>query len=118
MSTPRYLCRVQIVETNSKQGLATNAADVFYTDKKLFTIGSGSDADFRIKGAGIEDLHIAAKLDGQNLFIKSIGTGKTQISSYDLPAEKVVPYKSGEAIRLGDGSKQIIFINLFRRFVE
>jgi len=118
MSTPRYLCRIQIVETNSKQGLATNAADVFYTDKKLFTIGSGSDADFRIKGSGIEGLHIATKLDGQNLFIKSIGAGKTQISSYDLPSEKVVPYKSGEAIRLGDGSKQIIFINLFRRFVE
>lgn len=101
----------------SKQALDTKTLELIHTDKKLFTIGSGSSADFRFKGPGVEGDHIAVKLDGHNLFIKSLGKGDTHVSSYKIPAEKVIPYKSGEAIRLGT-AKPILFINLFRKFVE
>ncbi|MGE4132532.1 MAG: FHA domain-containing protein [Bdellovibrionales bacterium] len=100
----------------SKQGLGTTTLETIYTDKKMFTIGSGSGADYRFKGPSVESLHVAVKLDGHNLFIKNLSKSNTQVSSQKVQAEKVIPYKSGEAIRLGD-AKPIIFIHLFRKFV-
>jgi len=94
-----------------------NYMDAHYTDKKQFTFGSGADADVQIEGPDVDPIHISVRIEGSKLFIKNLSHGETQLSSYTVPFDKVEPYTPGEAIRIG-GFKQLIFVELFRKFVD
>jgi hypothetical protein len=118
MPTSQYFCRILLLDANQPlSGLKMNYTDARYTDKKQFSFGSGPDADIKIEGVGVDPVHFAVRIEGSKLFIKNFSHGETQLSAYKVPYDKVEPYTPGEAIRIG-GMKQVIFVELFRKFVN
>jgi hypothetical protein len=113
MGAIRYICRISIVATDQPDA----RAEIFFIDKKTFTVGASTDADVKIKGAAVDPQHLLVKIDGQQLLVKNQGRGSTLVGSYKVPTDQLVPYKPGEGIRLGL-SKQLVQIELFKKALE
>ncbi len=118
MGTTRYICRISVLASDSAHdGQSSHYASIVHSDKKNFTIGSSNEADVQISGTGIASLHAEVTVDPPHLFIRSLGAAQTFVSTHQVASENLEPFRSGEAIRLGQ-SKQVLIIELFKKYVE
>jgi hypothetical protein len=113
MGVTRYIFRIVMNDTEQPG----SKPQVAYVDKKSFTIGSGANADVKVKGMAVESQHLSIKIDGQQIMVKNQGRATTMVGTYKIPSEAPVEYKPGEGLKLGL-SKIVVQVELFKKFTE